>query len=56
VSRAKARFGFTAGTPFSLGIAQTVKYYEAHQGEIDAGTVPAAPLRAESREDARTDG
>jgi len=35
VSRAKARFGFVARTPFSLGIAATVKYYEAHQQEID---------------------
>ena len=40
VSRAKARFGFTARTPFSLGIAATVKYYEAHQQEIDR-KVPA---------------
>jgi GDP-L-fucose synthase len=56
VSRAKERFGFTARTPFSLGIAQTVKYYEAHQREIDAGTAPVAPPRAESRKDARTDG
>jgi GDP-L-fucose synthase len=56
VSRAKARFGFTARTPFSLGIAQTVKYYEAHQREIEAGTAPVTPARAESRKDARTDG
>jgi len=40
VSRAKARFGFAARTPFSLGIAATVKYYEAHQQEIDR-KVPA---------------
>jgi GDP-L-fucose synthase len=38
VSRAKARFGFTAGTPFALGIATTVKYYESHQQEIDTRT------------------
>ncbi len=38
VSRAKARFGFTAGTPFALGIATTVKYYESHQREIDTRT------------------
>ncbi len=44
VSRAKARFGFSARTPFSQGIAQTVKYYEEHQHRIDAG------------KDARTDG
>ena len=56
VSRAKARFGFVARTPFSLGIAQTVKYYEAHQREIDAGGAPVAPPRTESRKDARTDG
>jgi GDP-L-fucose synthase len=36
VSRAKARFGFTARTPFSQGIAETVKYYEANQRQIDA--------------------
>jgi GDP-L-fucose synthase len=35
VSRAKVRFGFTARTPFSLGIAATVKYYQTHQQEID---------------------
>jgi GDP-L-fucose synthase len=35
VSRAKARFGFVARTPFLLGIAATVKYYEAHQDEIE---------------------
>jgi GDP-L-fucose synthase len=40
VSRAKAGFGFAARTPFSLGIAATVKYYEAHQQEIDR-KVPA---------------
>jgi GDP-L-fucose synthase len=36
VSRAKARFGFTARTPLSQGIAETVKYYEANQSQIDA--------------------
>jgi len=56
VSRAKARFGFTARTPFPAGIAQTVKYYEAHQREIEAGTAPAAPPQAESRKDAGTKG
>ena len=36
VSRAKERFGFTARTPLSQGIAETVKYYEANQRQIDA--------------------
>jgi GDP-L-fucose synthase len=35
VTRARERFGFVARTPFSLGIAATVKYYEAHQQEIE---------------------
>jgi GDP-L-fucose synthase len=35
ISRAQARFGFKARTPFSLGIADTVKYYETNQDEID---------------------
>ena len=35
VSRAKERFGFVARTPFSLGIAATVKYYETHHDEIE---------------------
>jgi len=56
VSRAKERFGFTARTPFSQGIAQTVRYYEAHQREIEAVPTPVAPPRIESRKDARTDG
>ncbi len=58
VSRAKARFGFTARTSFSQGIAETVKYYEAHQHEIDAGahTAVAESPRAEARKDARTEG
>jgi GDP-L-fucose synthase len=36
VSRAKERFGFTARTPLSQGIAETVKYYEANQRQIDS--------------------
>ena len=35
VSRAKERFGFVARTPFAVGIGATVKYYEAHQHEIE---------------------
>jgi GDP-L-fucose synthase len=36
VTRAKARFGFEAKTPFDRGIAQTVAYYEEHRKEIEA--------------------
>jgi GDP-L-fucose synthase len=36
VSRAKARFGFEAKTPFDRGIAATVAYYEEHRKEIEA--------------------
>ena len=53
-SRAKERFGFTARTPFSLGIAQTVKYYEAHQREIEAGDGAGRRRRGQNPE--RTQG
>jgi GDP-L-fucose synthase len=36
VTRAKARFGFEAKTPFDRGIAATVAYYEEHRKEIEA--------------------
>jgi len=36
VTRAKERFGFTAGTTFDRGIAATVAYYEEHRREIDS--------------------
>ncbi|HEY2901087.1 MAG TPA: GDP-L-fucose synthase [Polyangia bacterium] len=35
VSRAKARFGFEARTPFSVGIPKTVAFYQDHRAEID---------------------
>jgi GDP-L-fucose synthase len=35
VSRARERFGFSARTPFAVGIPTTVAYYEAHRAEID---------------------
>jgi len=35
VSRARERFGFVARTPFDVGIATTVAYYEQHQKEIE---------------------
>jgi GDP-L-fucose synthase len=38
VSRARERFGFVARTPFSQGVATTVKYYEDHQQEIEKKT------------------
>jgi GDP-L-fucose synthase len=36
VSRARERFGFVARTPFDVGIANTVAYYEQHQKEIES--------------------
>jgi GDP-L-fucose synthase len=35
VTRAKERFGFVARTPFEVGIAKTVAYYEEHRKEIE---------------------
>jgi len=35
VTRARDRFGFEAKTPFDVGIAETVAYYEQNQKEID---------------------
>jgi GDP-L-fucose synthase len=35
VTRARERFGFVAKTPFAVGIAETVAYYEQNQKEID---------------------
>jgi GDP-L-fucose synthase len=35
VTRARERFGFVARTPFDVGIAETVAYYEKNQKEID---------------------
>jgi GDP-L-fucose synthase len=35
VTRAKARFGFVASTPFDKGIAATVAYFEEHRKEIE---------------------
>ncbi len=35
VSRAKERFGFVARTPFSQGVAATVRYFEDHQMELE---------------------
>ena len=35
VTRARERFGFEAKTPFDVGIAETVAYYEQNQKEID---------------------
>jgi GDP-L-fucose synthase len=35
VTRARERFGFVAKTPFDVGLAATVAYYESHQKEID---------------------
>ncbi len=36
VTRARERFGFVARTPFEVGIANTVAYYEQHQKEIES--------------------
>ena len=36
VTRARERFGFQAQTPFDVGIAATVAYYEEHQKEIES--------------------
>jgi len=36
VTRARERFGFVARTPFDVGIATTVAYYEQHQKEIES--------------------
>ena len=36
VTRARERFGFQARTPFAVGIAATVAYYEEHQKEIES--------------------
>jgi GDP-L-fucose synthase len=36
VTRARDRFGFQAKTPFEVGIAATVKYFEEHQKEIES--------------------
>jgi GDP-L-fucose synthase len=36
VSRARERFGFEAKTPFDVGLAATVAYYENHQKEIES--------------------
>jgi len=35
VTRARERFGFVAKTPFDVGLAATVAYYESHQKEIE---------------------
>jgi len=35
VTRAREKFGFVAQTPFDVGIAKTVAYYEEHQKEIE---------------------
>jgi GDP-L-fucose synthase len=35
VTRARERFGFVAKTPFDVGLAATVAYYENHQKEIE---------------------
>ncbi len=34
--RARERFGFVAKTPFDVGLAATVGYYEDHQKEIES--------------------
>jgi GDP-L-fucose synthase len=38
VSRARERFGFSAATPFSVGIPATVTYFEQHRREIEETT------------------
>jgi GDP-L-fucose synthase len=36
VTRARERFGFTAGTSMERGMAATVAYFEEHRKEIEA--------------------
>jgi GDP-L-fucose synthase len=36
VTRARARFGFEAKTPFDQGLAATIAYYERHRKEIES--------------------
>jgi GDP-L-fucose synthase len=56
VTRARERFGFVARTPFSLGIAATVKYYETHQDEIERKTQTKIDDRTADRVDDKTPG
>jgi GDP-L-fucose synthase len=34
VTRAKERFGFVATTPFESGLAETIRWWRAHRGEV----------------------
>jgi GDP-L-fucose synthase len=49
VTRARERFGFTAGTSFDDGIARTVAYFEEHRIEIERQAQAQAQATRERR-------